>query len=415
MSVDAISGVDVSSLLPQIFEDVGYFKKKISKGPLRTRPPSSQGNTRPGSISIMTEDVDMRFNPKPNIELTDRSQTGATDRETAGTRLGPGDTVDLTALSQSLQNSLANLLHTKQAPAPKPPKEDLMKALGRKLSFKKKAMADAVASQEASIDSGSNKSSAQNSEKKPRLRPLKAINLPNGPVRPKAGEDVFLMSIFGSKNKNTGDSAQSVEHSVDRGSEGSANLDKKGANGARMRFVRNILVPVSLLNQKSNASEKKFDIDMSTNSKELEGSEKSSKRELSKILRNVENRNILINKKGNSGQISVASNPNRSYQASNSNKSAGRSPVKIMKMVVPESVVADTEKKKHYKLRASVESDQKSLNPMDSGFLLKKHNSVDLNKTMPNLKDALENELRQKDNNLMKTGTSINSDADEVF
>lgn len=85
-----------------------------------------------------------------------------------------------------------------------------------------------------------------------------------------------------------------------------------------------------------------------------------------------------------------------------------------MKLVVPESVAPDTEKKKHYKLRASIESDQQSLNPMDSGFLLKKHDNNDFNRTMPNLKDALEKELKQKDNKLMKTGTSINSDLDEV-
>lgn len=153
---------------------------------------------------------------------------------------------------------------------------------------------------------------------------------------------------------------------------------------------------------------------MSVKSKDTGMTGLSSKRELSKILQNIETRQILIDRKNNLGPKSVSSNPNRSYQPSFSHSNAGRSPVKIIKMVGPESEVPDTEKKVHYKLRASLESDKQSYNPMDSGFLLKKSNTADLNKTMPNLKEALENEIKVKDNNLMKTGTSVYSDTDDV-
>lgn len=233
--------VEVNFLLPQVYEDVGVFKKKISKGPLRSRPPSAQGNNKSGNFSIVIEDIDMNFNPKPGIEMTDRTISNFSEKDNQQTRLGTNETVDLTAISQSLQNSLANLLQNKPVSSNK---EDIIKQLGRKLSFKKKKAADAIASYEPSIDSLSNKLSSQNSEKKPRLKPLKPLGLPNVPARSKVGEDVFLKSIFGSKNKKSTDSTQSPEQSIDKASDGTESESKKGASGARMRFVRNILVPV---------------------------------------------------------------------------------------------------------------------------------------------------------------------------
>lgn len=242
VSVSRVPFLEVNSLLPQVFEDVGIFKKKFSKTGGRSRPPSSYGTQRGLGISIVADNIDLGSTSNHFADLTDRSFAKESDRGSQATRLDTSEAVDLTAISKSLENSLANLSQVKSGNTRK---AELMTQLGRKLSFKKKAAADAVASVEHSMDSASSKQSGQNSEKKPRFRPLKPIGLANPALKSKIGEDVFLKSIFGSKNKRTVEKTASPEQSVDRVSQGSTSKDGKGANGARMKFVRNILVPVA--------------------------------------------------------------------------------------------------------------------------------------------------------------------------
>ena len=411
VSVSRVSSLEVSLVLPHVCEDVGIYKKKFTKTG-RSRPPSAQASGRSIVYPMKTDNLDTVEQARTLNVDPKTSDLIKSDLESQDMKHDSNEPVDLVAISKSVENSLANLVQVKSVPDKR---NDFMKNLSRKLSFKKKVSADTVATIENSMESSSSKPSVQVSDKRPRLRPLKPIGMANGAIKAKMGEDVFLKSIFGSKSKNTNEASAQEDLNAERQSESNNPSDKRGANGARMRFVRNILVPVGPCNKKSNMTEKKIEIDTSTKSKDIEMSDKSSKKELSRILRNVENRNILINKKGqHQPQLSFSTNPSRSQQGAGANRSAGRSPVKIMKLIGPESTVPDSEKKVHYKLRASIESDYQSLNPMDSGLLLKKHDGVDFNKTMPNLKDALENELKQKDNKLTKTGTSICSDSDEV-
>lgn len=167
--------------------------------------------------------------------------------------------------------------------------------------------------------------------------------------------------------------------------------------------------------KKTISTEKKIDLDFSKKSGDNPSSKDSNKKELFKMLQNVENRNILINRNGQT-MIRKASVVNSISSRNNSlsNKSGGRSPVKIMKLVGPESTVPDTEKK-HYKLRNSIDRDSQ-IDPLkDSGLNLRKSEGVDLNRTMPNLKEALENEARKIDDRLMRTTTSMNSDHDDVY
>ena len=141
----------------------------------------------------------------------------------------------------------------------------------------------------------------------------------------------------------------------------------------------------------------------------------SNKRELFKILQNVENRNILISKNSQAGpsKINVKNNePNR--QNSISKKSGGRSPIKIMKLVGPESTVPETEKRRHFKLRNSMDEDDASSKGMESITMTKSHLPIDMNKTMPNLKDVLESEINRGDLRHLKTAASVYSDKDEV-
>lgn len=226
--------------MPKVYEAVGIYRKRLPKAPPRNRPPSAQGKPRDKGITIEIEEVSYTSVLKPEDFLADPTIEKPAESK-PGTRLGTSDTLDLTAISQSLQDSLANLSQVNRFGRPK---NEIVKQLNRKLSFKKKIAADNLASVEQSVDSTSGKASAQMSDKKPRFQPLKPIGM-NRNLKAKIGEDVFLKSIFGNKIRNNSDNAYSPEHSVEYGSDPSVPSDAKGANGARLRLVRNILVPVA--------------------------------------------------------------------------------------------------------------------------------------------------------------------------
>jgi len=137
---------------------------------------------------------------------------------------------------------------------------------------------------------------------------------------------------------------------------------------------------------------------------------------LFKILQNVENRNILINKK------TLNSNGNRSGRTaqhslnnSTSNRSGARSPVKIMKLVGPESSVEDSEKRRKYK-PPLIDGEVSDL-LRDNFNITRTEINVEFTKTMPVFPDKDEVDLRQpmiKKIKHTKTSMSVNSDSEEV-
>lgn len=398
----------VSTVLPILFEDIGVFKKKLAKGGIRSRPPSAYTVSNLEGTSPKLDSTDIRTTEPSISETNKRPPSRQKIFDELNKNKNSEEELNLAEMSRAVENSLADL---SQISRPQP----IRQKLAFKFANKARAIRESSSDKESSADhpksdNGSASGSAGTSNRG-RFKPMHTANSYKGLNQ---GDDVFLKSIFGVGSKNVS-ARQSAKGSVqERSSDRGSSNGNPGASGMRMKFVRNILVSVNSFYQKPLPTEKRLELDFTKKSSDTGSSNGSNKKELFKMLQNVENRNILINKKGPSHQRKVSlTNSNTSYNHSASKNSAGRSPVKIMKLVGPESTVRDTEKK-HFKLMNSVDDDSSSIQKMDSGLLKKKPESVDMNRTMPNLKEALEKEAFKNEAKLVRTNTSMQSEDDDV-
>ena len=398
----------VSNTLPLLFEDIGVYKKKLSKGSSRSRPPSAFSTANLDSTSPKLDSTDIR---RTEPSISDRLQGPNSKHkisEISNLNKNSQEEINLAEMSRTVENSLASLSRIDR---PLPPKPKFgFKFLNKTRTIKENS-SDKESSDQPQSESGSVEGSSASS-RRGRFRQTPSGLSSRLQQGARQGDDVFLKSIFGVGARNTSGRPSVTSSIQERSSDRGVSGGNPGASGTRMRVVRNILVPVSPFNQKALPTDKKFELDFTKKSSETGGSRGSNKKELFKMLQNVENRDALTGKKGHQHQRKISStSSNTSYNNSASKHGAGRSPVKIMKLVVPESTVRDTEKK-HYKLMNSVDNDSYS---MQSGLMARKLDGLDMNQTMPNLKDALEREAHKNEHKLIRTNTSMQIDDDEVL
>lgn len=217
-------------------------------------------------------------------------------------------------------------------------------------------------------------------------------------------EDAILSSVLGAKKR------ESINAILKTAPDELSQKKSDEANSLKGRNIRPIILPVVSSQQKRKSFERE-----EPNSSSFKTSEKG-KKELFKILQSVENRNILINKKtlNSNGNKSGRSGQN-SLNNSTSNRSGTRSPIKIMKLVGPESSVEDSEKRRKYKppIRDGQISDL-----MGENFnITRTEINVDFTKTMPAFPEKDDFEPKKsagKKIKHMKTSISVNSDSEEV-
>lgn len=245
-NIDKLFNTGVANILPSVFEEIGVFKKKMIRGALKLRPPSAssiqiQMPSETITPPIQHPDVQSSMATKP-IPGKKRNMISVIEDKKEN-NANQGSDINLAEMSKTVENSLAFL-----SQMDKPLKPDL-----NRMNFKLKSRLklDPAPEQEhqspkKDYPEDTSETGSSTNSRKLRFRPLpiRGVNLG---TKGKAGnaEDVFLKSVFGVGSKQASTN-NSLKDSVDEGSKESEGINSNpGANGTRMKFVRNILVPVN--------------------------------------------------------------------------------------------------------------------------------------------------------------------------